>query len=188
MLPILAIVLHNSLNMSCVEDIIFILELHCLSENLVKNSLYKWKKYFGFGADDKVIKQFFCSACYRLLSTADDNCITCLRAKKSYFGELPFVNQLHEMFARREFYDLLQERFQRPYVPGIISDVYDGTLYQLWINNGFLAEPNNISFSFYTDGIPVFKSSKISMWPVYLTNNELPFNQMTVLGTTKRSK
>lgn len=34
---------------------------------------------------------------------------------------------------------------------------------------------NNISFIWYTDGIPVFKSSKISLWPVHLTVNELPF-------------
>ncbi|XP_044585098.1 uncharacterized protein LOC123265424 isoform X1 [Cotesia glomerata] len=41
----------------------------------------------------------------------------------------------------------------------------------------FLSNPNNISFSWYTDGIPVYKSSHISLWPFYLTINELPFNE-----------
>jgi len=41
----------------------------------------------------------------------------------------------------------------------------------------FLSNPNNISFSWYTDGIPVFKSSKLALWPLYLTINELPFEE-----------
>lgn len=94
MLLILAILLHNSLNMSCVENIIFILELHCLSENLVKNSLYKLKQYFGLCGVENVIKHFFCSACYRQLATADDNCITCLRAKKIIFCGVAFYKSV----------------------------------------------------------------------------------------------
>ena len=68
----------------------------------------------------------------------------------------------------------LQTRFQRT-IQNVISDVYDGILYSEWVNNGFLADIRNISFSLYTDGVPVFKSTKISMWPVYLTINEMPF-------------
>jgi len=45
------------------------------------------------------------------------------------------------------------------------------------MNNGFLKNTANISFTWYTDGVPVFKSSKISMWPLYLTINELPFRE-----------
>lgn len=41
--------------------------------------------------------------------------------------------------------------------------------------NGFLKNPHNISFTWYTDGVPIYKSSKVSMWPVYLVINELPF-------------
>lgn len=44
------------------------------------------------------------------------------------------------------------------------------------MNNGFLTNPSNISFSWYTDGVPVFKSSKVSFWPLFLTINELPFH------------
>ena len=34
---------------------------------------------------------------------------------------------------------------------------------------------NNISFTVNTDGIPVFKSSKTSVWPIFLMVNELPY-------------
>jgi hypothetical protein len=41
---------------------------------------------------------------------------------------------------------------------------------------GHLSEDNpyNVSFTWNTDGIPVFKSSKFSLWPFYLVINELP--------------
>ncbi|CAG5084112.1 Protein of unknown function [Cotesia congregata] len=72
----------------------------------------------------------------------------------------------------------MDNQFQRPIpLPGTITDIYDGELYREWFNNGFLFTPNNISFSWYTDGIPVYKSSHISIWPFYLTINELPFNE-----------
>ena len=41
-------------------------------------------------------------------------------------------------------------------------------------NGGVLDKENSLSFAFNTDGVPLFKSSKVSMWPVYLMINELP--------------
>ena len=43
-----------------------------------------------------------------------------------------------------------------------LVDLYSGSLYQQHVNTGFLANPNNISFIFNIDGLPVFKSSKFS--------------------------
>ena len=37
-----------------------------------------------------------------------------------------------------------------------------------------LADINNISLTWNTHRVPVFKSSKISIWPMYLMINELP--------------
>lgn len=78
------------------------------------------------------------------------------------------------MYGRRDFLNSLQRRFDRPDHPNVISDVYDSQLYKHWVNNGFSSNPHNISFSWYTDGIPVFKSSKISTWSIYVSINELP--------------
>ncbi|CAL1685139.1 unnamed protein product [Lasius platythorax] len=177
MLIILTLLLHHNLTMSCIEDIIIALQLHCLREGFKKNSLYKFRKFFRLNQTE-IIKHFYCKFCTRELRTINDECPSCPRKKNSYFVQLPIVNQLKEMYMRNEFFEKLQWRFRRS-VPseGVITDIYDGQLYQAWVNNGFLSDPRNISFSWYTDGIPVFKSSKISIWPVYLTINELPFNE-----------
>lgn len=44
-------------------------------------------------------------------------------------------------------------------------------------NNGILSNENNSSFSLNTDGAPLFKSSSVSIWPVYMLVNELPISQ-----------
>ena len=53
--------------------------------------------------------------------------------------------------------------------------MYDGKLYQQEVASGFLANRNNISLIFNTDGVPVFRSSSFSFWPLYLLINELPY-------------
>ena len=55
-----------------------------------------------------------------------------------------------------------------------IEDIYDGCIYKKHFeNDGFLSNTDNISFLWNTDGIPLFKSSKISIWPIFLVINEL---------------
>ena len=41
----------------------------------------------------------------------------------------------------------------------------------------FLSFPGNISFTWNADGIPVFKSSKYNIWPLYFAINELPIHK-----------
>ena len=60
-----------------------------------------------------------------------------------------------------------------------IEDICDGELYKSLSDRGVLSSelPYNVSFTLNTDGVPVFKSSNMSIWPVYLTINELPYNK-----------
>ena len=66
---------------------------------------------------------------------------------------------------------------------GSYTDIYDGKLYQRQVAAGFLAEKNNISVIFNTDGVPVFRSSKFAFWPIYLLINELPYKMRYVRCT-----
>lgn len=88
---------------------------------------------------------------------------------------MPIENQLKNLFAQNNFYDNLQGRFKKHF-DNSYEDITDGTLYRnLFNNNGPLSSPDNLSFVLNTDGAPVFRSSKVSIWPVFLVINELPF-------------
>jgi len=78
--------------------------------------------------------------------------------------------------ADKEFHSLLLGRFERmaPGEEGYIRDIYDGEAYKQHMEaDGFLANPMNLSFVMNTDGAQVFRSSNVTLWPVYLIINEL---------------
>ena len=60
---------------------------------------------------------------------------------------------------------------------GNTEDIYDGRLYRSLVSKAILSSGNNMSFIYNTDGVPVFKSFKVSIWPLYLITNELPYNK-----------
>ena len=100
------------------------------------------------------------------------------RQAKAYFIEIPVVNQLATLFSRNGFYNEIQHRFHRnKQHPNNVEDIYDGQLYRNMCREGILSSPDNVSFLMNTDGIPVFKSSKVSIWPLYLIINELPYSK-----------
>jgi len=128
-----------------------------------------------------VIFHYFCSNCQTSLETKDEICQNCGQVGPSnHFLELPLFNQLESMFYRAGFYDALQFRFTRTKkYPNNIEDIYDGQIYQEQMENGFLRNPNNISFMWYTDGLSLFKSSQFSIWPMFLVVNELNYKART---------
>lgn len=71
-------------------------------------------------------------------------------------------------------WQVFQETKSRPRTSEI-KDITDGEEYRKQCQPGvFLADPNNFSLIFNTDGIPLFKSSGVRIWPIYLAVNELP--------------
>lgn len=56
-----------------------------------------------------------------------------------------------------------------------INDVWSGSVLKPMCQSGrFFSNPNNLAFSLSTDGVPLYKSSKISLWPVFLVVLNLP--------------
>ena len=96
----------------------------------------------------------------------------------SFFIEGPVAKQIQSFFAKDGFFDDLQYRFRRTQHAGQISDIYGGNIYKsLFENNSLLSNPNNISLTWNTDGVPFFKSSSFALWPLYFIVNELPYNK-----------
>ena len=62
----------------------------------------------------------------------------------------------------------------------MIHDLWNGdAIKSLTQEGGFLTYPEHLGLSLSTDGVPVFKSSASSLWPVYLTIANLPPNIRT---------
>lgn len=89
------------------------------------------------------------------------------------------IHQLQVLFKRASFTETVRTHRFSHYQANPqehIRDVYDGKVYKELFKKGVLKNPN-ISFSMNTDGVAIFKSSKVSMWPVYMLINELPILQ-----------
>ena len=104
--------------------------------------------------------------------------LRCELKEKCVFVELPSVHQLQDLFSREEFTTNIgygMKRRDKSDSPNI-EDVYDGQLYRELISSGFFGvnNPYNISFIMNTDGIPVFHSTKESLWLIFLNVQELP--------------
>lgn len=175
LLLILSLALKHNLSDSCVADVISLITYHCLPQRLQKLSLYYYKKFFRF-TRAKPIKKYYCSNCFGSLADGNAICRICrVTDGVSYFLQFPIAPQVQQMLNRPSFFNSLQYRFHRRIDNDRIRDIYDGNIYKEYFDNGgFLSNPNNISFTWSTDGVPVFKSSKVSMWPFYLRINELP--------------
>ena len=59
-----------------------------------------------------------------------------------------------------------------------IRDIIDGEEYKKHCKpGGILHNSNNISVVLNSDGIPIFRSSGIGVWPVQMVINEIPPNE-----------
>ncbi|CAG5096817.1 Protein of unknown function [Cotesia congregata] len=184
-LSLIMLVVRHKISHVLLADIIRIIRCFCPTPNIFPKTLYKFQKFFcNFDLPTK--RHYYCSVCFSKLNNSMDTCKQCPDAEQCYFIELPLVPQLLRLFHRDGFFNLLNARFDRQHdFPGTKDDIWDGEIYKsLSGPNGFLSNRNNISFTWNTDGIDLYKSSKFSIWPFYLTINELPFSLRSQLKNT----
>lgn len=159
--------------------ILEIIELHCKKPNKCFKTLYKFKSFFK-NLKLPLIRHFYCNNCFSYLKKKSSKCKKCKeKTDVKYFIEIPIIAQLRALFRRPGFYDKIStHRFNRKKVcKENLEDIYDGSVYKNEMSNGFLSNKSNISFTWNTDGVPLFKSSKFSIWPLYLVINELPYEE-----------
>ncbi len=163
------------------QDLLTLVGLHCMQNHPAYNSIYKFKSFFS-DMKSPVVKHYYCKNCF---TSVDAECVTCPNkfclktldsTSKSYHLQIPVAAQLQTLFKRKDFIEGLKYKQHRhKKVAQNIEDIYDGEIYSKLSQPGeILSLPFNISFTWNTDGVPVFKSSKLSLWPIYLMVNELP--------------
>jgi len=111
------------------------------------------------------------------LLTETDCCGRCetkfKESDRKYFIEIPLEQQVQQFFRIQEFYSGIHHPFERKKkIEANIEDFLDGTAYQNRAD--FFSQVGNLSMTWSTDGVQVFKSSKFCFWPVDIKFNSLP--------------
>ena len=178
LVAILTMALRFSLSGKCIQALLQLIQLHCLKAgNVMKPSLYLFKKYFSHlrGAIDY---EYYCSKCFSKCEKSV-GCSTTGCDKKTELCcliKIPLAPQLQTLLKRKGFYSLLQFISARPNSSDL-SDIFYGNLYGDHIELGILGTCTALSLMWYTDGAALFKSSRISVWPLFLSINELPYSE-----------
>ena len=178
-LSVMSFFLSHQLTGSALGDLLALIDLHCPKPNNCFKSLFKFKKYFA-DYQFPLLKHFYCDKCYEKLDSKDSICEQDnTHEGVSYFVEIPLMHQIRSLMSQPGFYELLNHRFERvKRNADNYEDIYDGECYKKELTDGgFLSDRNNISFQWYTDGIKIFKSSKIQMWPLFFSINELEYSE-----------
>ena len=181
MLLIMTFSITHKLSGAVLKDLLSLINIHCLLPHKLLQSLYKFKQFFRY-LKTPLKNHYYCPRCSISVDLDCNNCsntscqLELNEQNKCFFIQLSIADQLKAFFNRKGFYNDLMYRFNRTkFNKANIEDIYDGVNYQKhFINKGFLSKKQNISFIWNTDGIPIFKSSKFTIWPLYLAINELP--------------
>ena len=175
---------YHSLSDRGFRHLIQLMGLHLPEENLMETNIDTLKNMCGFDSDF-LKHHMFCAVCKKLFTEDVENCRTpgCIGKKDktnmNYFVTDSMQVQLKEIVERDGVWRAIQDYAnQRSAQHTTISDIVDGAEYKkLKENGGFLTNKSNVTLSLFTGGIPLFQSSKVSLWPVYLIINKLPPKQ-----------
>lgn len=187
LLLVVTFAIRYTLSGSALNDLLILISLHCISPNLCCKTLHQFHHFFR-SVKNPLVYHRYCSYCFLLVDDrATVVCPNCLCSRDltrsnscSFFIEIPIVSQIRNLFSKSDFYDNLGHRFRRVKTDSnCFEDIYDGSEYKKHCNPGILDFQHNVSLLWNTDGVPVFKSSKFSIWPLYFIINELPFGERT---------
>lgn len=149
-------------------------------------------KYMYFNhidrSDNYLKYHIFCPECDKYFGNTNNfteyvncNCGHVITVSSSnYFLSIDLESQFKTLFNNTTIVDsLLTYRFNRSKINDTaLEDIYDGAEYRKFFDNGnVLSHMFNFSYSFNTDGIPMGKSCGKTIWPIYITLNELPPNE-----------
>lgn len=171
-------IIRHGANGIALEDLLNLVNCH-LPEPL-HPSKYLFLKNFPNIA--KLVKYYYCIKCLSLLkfegrqSIDCPNCQYCniksvLKQNGNYFIYIPIKEQLRQLLSTNIFHKLQRVRTRDD---DIFSNVTSGKVYQSMVENQIISDLD-ITLQWNADGVDTFKSSKVSMCPIQIAINELPY-------------
>ncbi|XP_066925533.1 uncharacterized protein [Clytia hemisphaerica] len=181
---ILTFIMRHHLTGVAVDDLIALIEAHMIVPNLCKTTMKLIRRFFA-KVRENVVFHYFCGKCLVYIGLEDKSCAICNKKCNAnpYFIVIPLLDNLQSLFKYKGFLqDLSYPTSRQKKSPENIEDIIDGEVYTKHFgSDGFLngtssfAKTNEIHISLQcnTDGVSLFKSSKMEIWPIYYTINEL---------------
>ncbi|XP_063403282.1 uncharacterized protein LOC134712602 [Mytilus trossulus] len=183
LLMICSLSIRFKLSDEALSYIIAVMNMIMPDENNMIKSVYTVKEYLKKFVNFPTI-HYLCSHCGTHTQKDAKTCTNkhCEKdltqfGSVGYFIQHSVIAQLQLMAKRSSFLQKIRSyRFDHysKNPDNNYRDIYDGSNYKNVFQKGFLKNPNSISFSMNTDGVQIFKSSSMSMWPVFMIINELP--------------
>ncbi|XP_043270733.1 uncharacterized protein [Venturia canescens] len=173
-LLILNFTIRHSISDLALEDLLELINCHL--PNAVYSSKYMFLKQFDSQIPIKT--HYICPECKSLLVFVNkviSRCEICecnynvidLKNSDKYFFTISLTEQLKSIVNSDLYFQFLKPSNDD-------SDVINGQVYQKLLQQNVISN-NDISLQFNTDGVRMFKSSALSMWPIQVMINELPF-------------
>lgn len=163
--------IRRSLTDLALEDLLDLINCH------LPTPLYKSKYTFlkQFESQISIETHYYCPQCQSPLTVANaiNQCELCNYEynandfKNNYFLTIPLKKQLESIVNGKLFNQFLKSSNHN-------SDVINGEVYKT-LREREIISTNDISIQFNTDGVSLFKSSGVSIWPIQVMINELPF-------------
>lgn len=187
-LMIMALVVSLNMPWTGLESLLQLINMLFGVKDVLPRSKYLFRKLWKPKTDHVAAHHFYCEECGNLLEQPQPDgtvmCATCnksfelakVKSKGCFFTIFSFEEQVRHLInlTKGPLYSNLQKLQNEP-DNDTITDATAGALHKHLRKTGDLRW-SDLTFNFNTDGSPLFKSSKSSVWPIQFIINELPTN------------
>ncbi|KAH7980652.1 hypothetical protein HPB49_017958 [Dermacentor silvarum] len=183
---ILSFVVTHGLPWDTVDSLLRLIEaLFGFEGDMLPRSKYLLRKLWNPTVHTAVTRHYYCNICGSQLEELRSDTVRCeacqadmkvslLNDAGCFFSILNIKQQLGQTIAKCK--DVLfsqMEKIEQGLQSESVSDITSGALYKSLRQSGKINH-KDFTLTFNTDGSPVYKSSKASVWPIQFTINELP--------------
>lgn len=180
-LLIMSYSLRFGLSDAALESLLKLIDCHLPSPQ--HESLYLFKQKFPT-PPSSVLTKYYCPECKSIVSFENVKRIVCSNNECKHLCVKSVLKRLHCYFLyiplKEQLIWLLQDKnihSKLVFGPNAsCSDVHNGRIYRRLVETGAIS-PNDLTLQWNTDGVQIFKSSRISLWPIQVAINNLPFRE-----------